>query len=130
MSYYDTSGMQIISPTSDSDIAAVYKSSDIFVSTSWWEGFGLPPLEAMACGCAVICSDSGGVNEFIKPDENCIVFEPKAENELIMAIERMVSVESLRQYLSVNGVKTAENFSWEKSAKQLSDILSVSNITV
>lgn len=130
LSNYNTMGMKILKPTSDSDIATVYKSSDIFISTSWWEGFGLPPLEAMACGCAVICSNSGGVNEFIKPDENCIVFEPKAEHELISAIEKMVNDESLRKFLSANGVKTAEKFSWEKSAKQLSDIISDSNIVV
>ncbi len=51
--------------------------SHIFISTSWWEGFGLPSLEAMACGCALILTDAGGVNEYAIANENCLMYEPK-----------------------------------------------------
>lgn len=121
---YDTSGMQIVKPTSDYDIATIYKSSDIFISTSWWEGFGLPPLEAMACGCAVICSKSGGVDEFAKADENCLMFQPKDEKELKELFLRLLENKEKRKALVTHGLKTVINFTWEDSAKQLLSILS------
>lgn len=61
------------------EIAYYMNLSHIFISTSWWEGFGLPPLEAMACGCAVILSNSGGVNEYAQLDDNCLMFDPRNE---------------------------------------------------
>lgn len=121
---YDTSGMQIVKPTSDYDIATIYKSSDIFISTSWWEGFGLPPLEAMACGCAVICSKSGGVNEFAKADENCLMFQPKDEKELKELFLGLLDNKEKRKTLVTHGLKTVTDFTWEDSAKQLLFILS------
>lgn len=120
---FDTTGMEIVKPTCDEDIARVYQESDIFISTSWWEGFGLPPLEAMACGCAVITSKSGGVNEYAKDNENCLMFEPKNEVELTEKLIRLINEDNLRNKLSQGGVKTAQNFDWNKSALQLIEIL-------
>lgn len=126
LSGYDTAGMRIVKPASDYDIATAYSSSDIFISTSWWEGFGLPPLEAMACGCAVICSNSGGVNEFVVTGENCLTFEPKDEDALIKAIMRLANDEALRKSLALHGVETAEKFRWEESAKQMLSVINQS----
>lgn len=123
LSAYHTSGMQIVKPTSDYDIATIYKSSDIFISTSWWEGFGLPPLEAMACGCAVICSKSGGVNEFAKEDENCLMFQPKDEEELKKQFYKLLEDKENRKQLVAHGLNTVENFTWEDSANQLLSII-------
>lgn len=123
LSGYDITGMTIVKPASDYDIVSVYKSSDIFISTSWWEGFGLPPLEAMACGCAVICSASGGVDEFAKPNLNCLMFKPKDETGLANALAELVGNESLRNDLSSQGVKTAAEFRWEDSAEHLLNIV-------
>ena len=119
---YDTSGMQIVKPKSDYEIAAIYKSSDIFISTSWSEGFGLPPLEAMACGCAVICSKSGGVNEFAKMDENCLMFQPKDEKELRKLFLRLLENKDMRKTLVAQSLKTVTDFAWEHSAQQLLSI--------
>lgn len=124
LSEFDTCGMIVVKPACDEDIARVYQNADIFISTSWWEGFGLPPLEAMACGCAVICSDSGGVNEYVKPGKNCLIFQPKDEDELENALIRLIDDKTLRESLSKQGVKTAKNFTWEESAKQFIEIIS------
>lgn len=124
LSSYDTSGFIIVKPKSDFDISEYYNSSDIFISTSWWEGFGLPPLEAMACGCAVICSKSGGVNEYVKDNINCLLYEPKNEIELQECIIKMIQDVKLRKELSLNGIKTANNFKWEISAQQFINIIS------
>lgn len=123
LSEFDTRGMDVVKPACDEDIAYVYQTSDIFISTSWWEGFGLPPLEAMACGCAVITSKSGGVNEYAKDNENCLMFEPKNEVELTEKLIRLINEDNLRNKLSQEGVKTAQNFDWNKSALQLIEIL-------
>lgn len=124
MSSFDMRGIECLRPSCDREIAQIYQSSDIFISTSWWEGFGLPPLEAMACGCAVICSDSGGVNEFARPNKNCLMFQPKDEEELKSLLMRLVDDENLRRNLSLQGVETAKNFTWENSAKQFLKIIS------
>ncbi|MDH4460530.1 MAG: glycosyltransferase family 4 protein [Flectobacillus sp.] len=113
-----------VNPRSDEDIAVVYQSSEIFISTSWWEGFGLPPLEAMACGCAVICSQSGGVDEYAVDDYNCLMFEPKDSISLAKKIEILVSNKQLRYNLAVKGIETAQKFSWDISSDNLLQILS------
>lgn len=123
LSDFDTTGMEIVRPTCDEDIAHVYQESDIFISTSWWEGFGLPPLEAMACGCAVITSESGGVNEFAVDGVNCLMYEPKNENQLLEKLSVMMLNLDLRKRLAKQGIKTAKDFSWNKSANQLIHIL-------
>ena len=101
--------MNVVRPTCDADIAKVYQSADIFISTSWWEGFGLPPLEAMACGCAVITSKSGG--------------EPENEHELTENLNILINDIVLRKRLAIAGVRTASAFDWKKSANQLLNIL-------
>lgn len=123
LSEFDITGMNVVKPSCDEDIARVYQTSDIFISTSWWEGFGLPPLEAMACGCAVITSKSGGVNEFAVDNSNCLMFEPKNELELTDKLIRLINDKNLRNRLSQEGIKTAERFDWNKSAMQLINIL-------
>lgn len=123
LSSFDTRGMNIIKPTCDEDIAKVYQSSDIFISTSWWEGFGLPPLEAMSCGCPVICSDSGGVNEYAKPGDNCLMFQPKNEEQLKSVLLKLLDDRNLRETLAIQGIKTAKDFNWKDSAKHLLDII-------
>lgn len=123
ISGFDTSGMVICKPESDADIARIYNESDIFISPSWMEGFGLPPLEAMACGCACIISRSGGVDEFAKENKNCLMFTPKHEDELRHCLLNLLDDADLRKRLSEAGRQMAEGFSWEYSAKQLLNII-------
>lgn len=123
LSDFNTEGMEIVKPECDNDIAHIYQKSDIFISTSWYEGFGLPPLEAMACGCAVITSKSGGVNEFAKENVNCLMFEPKNETELTEKLVILLNDENLRKTIAEEGAKTAKNFNWNKSALQLLEII-------
>lgn len=123
LSEFDTHGMQIVKPTCDEDIARVYQQSDIFISTSWWEGFGLPPLEAMACGCVVITSKSGGVDEFAIDYVNCLMYPPKDELQLSEKLKTALSDSDLRRKLSLQGRETATHFDWTKSATQFINIL-------
>lgn len=109
----------VLRPASDRDIARFLQSADIFVSPSWWEGFGLPALEAMACGCAVITSDNGGCREYAVPGRNCLAFPPRDAPALKRRLDRLIRDAVLRRDLSRSGPATAVRFSWERTARQL-----------
>lgn len=77
----------------------------------------------MSCGCAVITSKSGGVNEFAKENKNCLLFEPKNEHELSKKLSLLIQDALLRNELAVEGIQTAAFFDWKKSSEQLLNIL-------
>jgi glycosyltransferase involved in cell wall biosynthesis len=125
LSEFDLTGMELIKPKNDQEIAYYMNISQIFISTSWWEGFGLPPLEAMACGCGVILTDAGGVNEYAIPNENCLMYTPKDIQKLQENILRLAAKKELRDYLSINSQNQAKKFSWSKSTDQFLKALDV-----
>lgn len=127
LSDFDLSKVDLIKPKNDKEIAYYMNLSHIFVSTSWWEGFGLPPLEAMACGCTVVLTNAGGVNEYAIANENCLMYEPKNQEELIQKLNLLIKDKELQNKLSKNATHTAERFSWDRSANQLLDILHETN---
>lgn len=128
LSDFDLSNITLIKPKSDEEIAHYMNISHIFVSTSWWEGFGLPPLEAMACGCAVILTNAGGVNEYAISNENCLIFEPKDQKQLVSHIHSLVNDLGLRDTLGKSAIEKSKTFSWEKSTKQLLNNLIEQNL--
>ena len=128
LSAFDTEGMTILRPGNDSDIANVYRDSGIFIFPSWREGFGLPPLEAMACGCACLISASGGVDEFARDNENCLMFEPRDVSGLTTGLIRLLEEERLRTCLARRGEIAVAEYSWEQSAGQLLDVLNETDI--
>lgn len=100
----------------------IYSSADVFVSPSWYEGFGLPGLEAMACGVTVVTTDSGGVREYAIPEETAIVVPPKNPEALAEGILRVLNDEKLRQKLIKNGLEKVKEFDWEKSIDKLEEV--------
>ena len=114
---------KVIHPKDDKEIASILNKSDIFVFCSLWEGFGLPPLEAMACGCGVITSDAKGVNEYAKDSFNCMIYPPKDISRLKDSLESLINNHDFLNKIQKNAILTAEKFSWENSAKQLKNIL-------
>ena len=115
---FDIEMFNIISPKSDYDIAHILNKCEIFISTSYKEGFGLPPLEAMSCGCAVIASDSGGINEFCINGKNCLLFNPGDTNELTFLLNKLIENRILIDKISKEGLITSESFSWERTCNQ------------
>lgn len=115
--------VSIVRPKSDYEIAEYYNRATIFISTSFWEGFGLPALEAMGCGCAVITSDNKGCREYALPDINCLYFEPKNVEDLIDCIQRLVLNRTLRDRLALQGEEDSQKFSWDDSALQFYNII-------
>jgi glycosyltransferase involved in cell wall biosynthesis len=91
-------------------MAAFYGACDLFVFSSRGEGFGLPALEAMACGCAVITTDSGGVRQFASDAQNCLMTSPNDAQALAHAIESLVHDAECRKALADAGRETAQAY--------------------
>lgn len=100
----------------DTDLLQFYGASDLFVFPSFYEGFGLPILEAMACGRAVACSRLTAMPEVANAAG--ILFDPGSKDEIARAILDVLLDPELRIRLERLGVQRATGFSWEKSAAQ------------
>ena len=102
--------VDVCRPTTESAMARFYGDCDVFVFSSRAEGFGLPALEAMACGLAVVTTDCGGVNAFARPGVNCLMVPPEDPRALADAVARVVRDAALRTRLGAAGILTARGF--------------------
>jgi glycosyltransferase involved in cell wall biosynthesis len=93
-----------------------YRSADLFVFPSLYEGFGLPVLEAMACGVPVVASNRSSLPEII--GEAGVLVNPESPQEIAGAIWRVLSDSSLRTRLIREGLDQARRFSWEETARK------------
>jgi glycosyltransferase involved in cell wall biosynthesis len=98
------------------DLIKFYNSADLFVFPSLYEGFGLPPLEAMACSCPVITSNTSSLPEVV--GDAGILIDPNNFNALTDEMYQILTNESLRIDLSKKSLNQAKNFSWEKTSKE------------
>lgn len=99
------------------------QDSDIFVYPSLYDGFPAPPLQAMACGAALVTTAVEGVTEYGVHEQNCLLCEPGNAGAIRDQVMRLIQDHELRQRLQSNGPRTAETFSVERSARQLLDFL-------
>jgi glycosyltransferase involved in cell wall biosynthesis len=100
----------------DEDLSALYSGALAFVFPSLYEGFGLPPLEAMQCGTPVIVSNTTSLPEVV--GEAGLMVDPRDEEELCQAMLRIGREVGLRSELGRRGVDRAAKFSWEKCAEE------------
>lgn len=107
----------------EADLPALLNSAEALVHPSWYEGFGIPPVLAMACGCPVISSNSSSLPEIIGPD-SALYFSPDQPEELVRLMERIVSENGLREGLRSAGVVRASKYTWENTAKLTLPVLS------
>jgi len=105
-----------IQNVAEADLPALYAGATAFVFPSFYEGFGLPPLEAMACGVPVICAHAGSLPEVV--GDAAVVFDPYAVDELAAVIQRVLDAPALRADLRERGLQRAQAFSWEQTARQ------------
>ena len=106
---------------SDKEIVKLYQTVDCLIYPSLFEGFGLPPLEAMTCGCPVITSNLSSLPEVV--GRAAILIDPYNVEEMAQTMIRVLGDEVLRKELSFKGIKQAKKFSWDTSANQLMKIL-------
>lgn len=106
---------------SDEDLVKLYQAAKVFVFPSFYEGFGLPPLEAMACGIPVATSETSSMPE-VCGDKNALFFDPRNIEDMTEKIWEAWSDEGLRKKLSDRGVRRASEFSWKKMAEETLDV--------
>lgn len=90
------------------------RKNDILLSTSWYESFALPPLEAMASGVAVVATDNGGIRTYAENGYNCLLVEPGDTNALLSSLLSIILNKNMRSKLVSNGLKTALEFNNER----------------
>ena len=105
----------------DADIAAIYNLAKLFVFPSLYEGFGIPPLEAQACGCPVVCSDAASLPEVC--GDSVAYFDPYSVEDMRDKIQMVLDDENLQNELRAKGFENVKRFSWELSAKQIIEIM-------
>jgi glycosyltransferase involved in cell wall biosynthesis len=101
----------------DEDLPALYNLAELFVFPSLYEGFGLPPLEAMACGTPVVTSNASSLPEVVSGAG--LMVEATDEEALAEAMKRALDDRALREKMIIKGLEQAKNFTWEKSALKL-----------
>jgi glycosyltransferase involved in cell wall biosynthesis len=104
----------------DEELLRLYGACDLFVYPSFYEGFGLPILEAMACGRAVACSNTSAMPEVA--DSAALLFDPNSRPELVFAMRDLLLNPELRQRMERLGVQRAATFSWSSSAAKTLDV--------
>lgn len=104
-------------------LADFYNSCQAFLNPSWMEGWGLTAAEAMACGCALISTANGGVNEFATNGESALLAPVKAPEELARQLLRALRNEKLRQRLARKGSEQVRQFTWDRAVSSLEELL-------
>jgi glycosyltransferase involved in cell wall biosynthesis len=105
------------------ELRRIYSSCDIFVSTSWIEGCQLPPMEAMACQCAVVATNVGGVPDYTIPGQTALVVEPRDINAMAEAIIRLLQNDDERRRIAEAGCRYIKQFTWDKAVERFEIVL-------
>ncbi len=99
----------------------LYRGATVFAYPSHFEGFGIPPLEAMACGAPVIATRTGAVAEYA--GDAALLVRPGDRYGLAEALKRLLGSESLRRELRIRGPERASHYRWGRSAAMMTDLL-------
>jgi glycosyltransferase involved in cell wall biosynthesis len=108
--------IRVLSNVPDSDLPSFYRAADIFIYPSFAEGFGIPVLEAMACGTPVITSDRTAMPEIV--GNGGLLVDPCSVDSMATALQRLVEDRTLAERLSTVGVEIAKQWSWENAAQK------------
>ncbi|NRA15616.1 MAG: glycosyltransferase family 4 protein [Oceanospirillaceae bacterium] len=100
----------------DALLTTYYQHASLFVYPSLYEGFGIPPLEAMSSGCVVACSSTSSIPEVV--GDSVFYFDPYSVNSMSVSIENALSDVNLRNSAIEEGYKRVSMFSWEKCARE------------
>jgi glycosyltransferase involved in cell wall biosynthesis len=101
----------------DATLATLYRLASVFAFPSLYEGFGLPPLEAMACGTPVLTSRASSLPEVV--GDAAVLVDPQSVDEIADGLARVLESETLRAELTARGRARARHFSWERSARAI-----------
>jgi len=113
----DYSKIKLIGYVAEKDKPALYNLAEMFIYPSYYEGFGLPPLEAMACGTPVIAGANSSLFEAV--DMAGLLVDPYNLNDIRLAIEAIANDNDLKYDLTVKGLQQVKKFKWDKTAQEL-----------
>lgn len=107
--------VRILNDVSDNELANLYSAAGVFALPSYYEGFGLPPLEAMHCGCPVIVSNRGSLPEVV--GDAGIILEPDDVDKWTESLMAVLSKQEMREKLIAAGNEQVKKFTWHKTAE-------------
>ena len=105
---------------SDEELQKLYVAARCHVHPAHYEGFGLPPLEAMACGTPTIVSNSSSLPEVV--GDAALLINPKDPEEIAVAMYRLLTDDALHAELREKGLRRAKCFSWESAARNTMEV--------
>lgn len=108
--------VHFIGPVTETELPILYSRAQLFVFPTLYEGFGLPVIEAMACGTAVTCSNQSSLPEV--GGDAAVYFNPASTEEIAQSIITLLNEEALRAELQKRALQQAKKFTWEETAKQ------------
>ena len=114
--------VHVVGYINEEEKLALLSSAEALIHPSWYEGFGLTPLEAMACGTPVICSHAASLPEVVGL-ENALWFDPADSEALAQTIARLMNDAELRLVLRERGLSWAKKYTWEATARQTLPLL-------
>jgi alpha-1,3-rhamnosyl/mannosyltransferase len=115
-----TDSVTFIANVAEHDLPALYSGALAFVFPSYYEGFGLPPLEAMACGTPVLCAYASSLPEVV--GNAALTFDPYNFIEQAEELRRILHNSALRRTLRAQGLRRAAQFSWQRTARSTLDV--------
>jgi len=120
---YDSppSNVRLLGYVSDAELKALYENALGFILPSLYEGFGLPILEAMRCGCPVICSNAASLPEVA--GDAALYFDPQKVDQLVDVLTRFLSSPEIQGQLRRLGYEQSDNFTWKKTAQMVLESL-------
>ena len=113
---YCQSPVTLLGFVSTEDLVAIYNLATVYCQPSFYEGFGLPVLEAMACGCPVVAANTSSLPEIC--GKAAVMVNPYDINDIANGLEKVMRETKIRNTLKEKGLAWVKNFSWEKAANQ------------
>jgi len=107
---------------SDAELRLLYQAADVFVLPSWVEGWSSPPMEAMACGTACVCTDVGAVADYSIPGKTVILVPARDYQSLATACIDLLKNDQKRNSIAQEGYQYIQQFTWERTVTQLEQI--------
>ncbi len=115
------SSVHMLGYVPDDQLPALYSAASVFIFASFYEGFGLPPLEAMACGTPTVCANTSALPEVV--GDAALLVDPRNAIGIGEAAKSVVDDSALRAHLAEAGRKRAKQFDWKQTAAHVWDVL-------
>lgn len=104
-------------------LSELYNKNAIFISNSLTEGFGLVSIEAMSCGCALVCTDIPGHQDYAIDNKTALLVEPKNPEDMVKKLSELIQDNDKRFRLAYEGNEYVKNFSWDEATERMNNLI-------